>query len=233
MAAFSISEAESPLPLQPGASPRSLDASNCRDWEEVSCALLEDGFILTALELHTELLECGREVSTLKDYFSNPGNFEHAIPQPPSSSELLCTLEMWAWPEIIPSDPGFLAAPLFPLPLCPPPPSSSLFSSTCMEGDVGVCTCTQQMPGGVCEPQLHPPTFSLAVRTSSLSTFDSIELGRYSDDGNKETEDRVAGTRRRTPRVTGPPLHAQTPPSSHEERVGSGHETTSSTPSNN
>lgn len=102
MAAFSISEAESPLPLQPGASPRSLDASNCRDWEEVSCALLEDGFILTALELHTELLECGREVSTLKDYFSNPGNFEHAIPQPPSSSELLCTLEMWAWPEIIP-----------------------------------------------------------------------------------------------------------------------------------
>ena len=101
MATFSISEAESPLPLQPGASPRSLDASNCRDWEEVSCALLEDGFILTALELHTELLECGREVSTLKDYFSNPGNFEHAIPQPPSSSDLLCKLEKWVWPEII------------------------------------------------------------------------------------------------------------------------------------
>lgn len=114
---------------------------------------------------------------------------------------------MWAWPEIIPSDPGFLAAPLFPSPLCPPPPSSSLFSSTCMEGDVG----TQQMPGGVCEPQLHPPTFSLAVRTSSLSTFDSIELGRYSDDGNKETEDRVAGTRRRTPRVTAPPLLSLVP----------------------
>ena len=144
MATFSISEAESPLPLQPGASPRSLDASNCRDWEEVSCALLEDGFILTALELHTELLECGREVSTLKDYFSNPGNFEHAIPQPPSSSDLLCKLEKWAWPEIIiiHIDPGS--------PLSRSSFSSSflffyLFSSTwkemCVHVCVGVCTC--------------------------------------------------------------------------------------------
>lgn len=31
-----------------------------------------------------------------------------------------------------------------------------------------------------------------AVRTSSLSTFDSIELGRYSDDLDKETDDKVA-----------------------------------------
>lgn len=30
------------------------------------------------------------------------------------------------------------------------------------------------------------------VRTSSLSTFDSIELGRYSDDLDKETDDKVA-----------------------------------------
>jgi len=28
-----------------------------------------------------------------------------------------------------------------------------------------------------------------------LSTFDSFELGRYSDDSNKETEDKVAGER--------------------------------------
>jgi len=30
------------------------------------------------------------------------------------------------------------------------------------------------------------------VRTSSLSTFDSIELGRYSDDMDKENDDKVA-----------------------------------------
>jgi len=118
MTTFKLHDSESPLPVQPRVSPRSLNGGS-RDWEEVSSALLEDGFILTALELHTELLECGREVSTLKDYFSNPGNFEHAIPQPPSGS-------------------GHL------------------------------------------------------FRTSSLSTFDSFELGRYSDDSNKETEDKVA-----------------------------------------
>lgn len=30
------------------------------------------------------------------------------------------------------------------------------------------------------------------MRTASLSTFDSIELGRYSDDLDKETDDKVA-----------------------------------------
>ena len=32
--------------------------------------------VLTALELHTELIESGRELHRLRDYFSNPGNFE-------------------------------------------------------------------------------------------------------------------------------------------------------------
>ena len=31
------------------------------------------------------------------------------------------------------------------------------------------------------------------VRTSSMSTFDSIELGRFSDDSNRDADDRVAG----------------------------------------
>ena len=62
-------------------SPRSASP---RDWEEVASHLLEDGLVLTALELQTELLEAGREVTSLRDYFSNPGNFESAIPQPPS-----------------------------------------------------------------------------------------------------------------------------------------------------
>ena len=169
MATFSISEAESPLPFQPGASPRSLDASNCRDWEEVSCALLEDGFILTALELHTELLECGREVSTLKDYFSNPGNFEHAIPQPPSSSELLCTLKCGRgrkyYPVTLDSRSSFLffffcssfSVLLF---LCLfvllllfhsslPCTSSLPLAWMCVHACVGVYMYTANMPGGV------------------------------------------------------------------------------------
>ncbi|KAJ1145247.1 hypothetical protein NDU88_011538 [Pleurodeles waltl] len=32
--------------------------------------------VLMALELHTELLETGRELPRLRDYFSNPGHFE-------------------------------------------------------------------------------------------------------------------------------------------------------------
>ena len=82
MANFSISESPIlPRVQSTNSSPRSASS---RDWEEFSSALLEDGFVLTALELHTELLECGKEVPSLRDYFSNPGNFEHAIPQPPS-----------------------------------------------------------------------------------------------------------------------------------------------------
>ena len=69
----------------------------------------------------------------------------------------------------------------------------------------GMQTCL-----GACDSQLHPRTFSLVVRTSSLSTFDSIELGRYSDDGNKETDDRVAGTRE-GPKVTHPSPLARNP----------------------
>ena len=61
------------------------------DWEEVACTLLEGGFVLTALELYTELLECGQEVSQLRNYFSNPGNFEHSVPHVisgPASSQI-------------------------------------------------------------------------------------------------------------------------------------------------
>ena len=53
--------------------------------ESVANLLIEKRLVLTALELHTELLERGKEVKELKDYFSNPGNFEQAIPQPLSS----------------------------------------------------------------------------------------------------------------------------------------------------
>ena len=45
-------------------------------YEEISKQLINDSFVLTALELHTELQEIGKPVAYLRDYFSNPGNFE-------------------------------------------------------------------------------------------------------------------------------------------------------------
>lgn len=45
-------------------------------YNDVATKLLKDKFLLTALELHTELIESGRELRQLKDFFSNPGNFE-------------------------------------------------------------------------------------------------------------------------------------------------------------
>ena len=44
--------------------------------DNLASKLIKDNFILTALELHTELLESGRELPRLRDYFSNPANFE-------------------------------------------------------------------------------------------------------------------------------------------------------------
>ena len=38
--------------------------------------------IISALELHSELLEAGKELSTLKNFFSNSGNFEQALLTP-------------------------------------------------------------------------------------------------------------------------------------------------------
>ncbi|XP_062567299.1 RAB11-binding protein RELCH homolog [Saccostrea cucullata] len=44
--------------------------------DSLAASLLKENFVLTALEFHTELLETGREIPRLRDYFSNPGNFE-------------------------------------------------------------------------------------------------------------------------------------------------------------
>jgi hypothetical protein len=44
--------------------------------DTIAVNLLKHNFILTALELHTELSECGRELPRLRDFFSNPANFE-------------------------------------------------------------------------------------------------------------------------------------------------------------
>uniref|UniRef100_A0A673HCU4 LisH domain and HEAT repeat-containing protein KIAA1468 homolog n=1 Tax=Sinocyclocheilus rhinocerous TaxID=307959 RepID=A0A673HCU4_9TELE len=103
----------------PGAETRvSLDA--------IAAQLLRDQCILTALELHTELLEAGRELPRLRDYFSNPGNFERQSGTPPA----------------------------------------------CKEQGVG--------PGGPLN------------RAGSISTLDSLDFARYSDDGNRESDEKVA-----------------------------------------
>lgn len=53
----------------------------------IAAQLLRDQYILTALEFHTELLETGRELPRLRDYFSNPGNFERQSGTPPASKD--------------------------------------------------------------------------------------------------------------------------------------------------
>ncbi|XP_030624281.1 RAB11-binding protein RELCH homolog isoform X1 [Chanos chanos] len=92
----------------------------------IAAQLLRDQYILTALELHTELLEAGRELPRLRDYFSNPGNFERQSGTPPA----------------------------------------------CKEQGLG--------PGGPLN------------RAGSISTLDSLDFARYSDDGNRESDERVA-----------------------------------------
>ncbi|XP_047204932.1 RAB11-binding protein RELCH homolog isoform X9 [Girardinichthys multiradiatus] len=91
----------------------------------IAAQLLRDQYILTALEFHTELLETGRELPRLRDYFSNPGNFERQSGTPPAKDQVLG-------------------------------------------------------PGGPLN------------RAGSVSTLDSLDFARYSDDGNRESDERVA-----------------------------------------
>ncbi|XP_067136954.1 RAB11-binding protein RELCH homolog [Centruroides vittatus] len=87
-------------------------------FDRIAWKLLKDNFILTALEFHTELVEGGRELPRLRDYFSNPGNFEKQTNEVSSS-------------------------PVLP-------------------------------------------------RTSSIQTLDSLDFARYSDDGERQIDERVA-----------------------------------------
>uniref|UniRef100_A0A8B9ZGC2 RAB11 binding and LisH domain, coiled-coil and HEAT repeat containing n=1 Tax=Anas platyrhynchos TaxID=8839 RepID=A0A8B9ZGC2_ANAPL len=105
--------------------------------DAMAAQLLRDQFLLTALELHTELLESGRELPRLRDFFSNPGNFERQSGTPPGASGGL---------------PGSL---------------------------LGAAGGREPGPG-----QLN--------RAGSISTLDSLDFARYSDDGNRETDERVA-----------------------------------------
>ncbi|KAK4876752.1 hypothetical protein RN001_009258 [Aquatica leii] len=54
-------------------------------YHDIASKLINDRLLLTALELHTELVESGKELKLLRDYFSNPGNFEiHSQQDSPS-----------------------------------------------------------------------------------------------------------------------------------------------------
>ncbi|XP_052816582.1 RAB11-binding protein RELCH homolog isoform X2 [Mya arenaria] len=86
-------------------------------WDSIAAKLLKEKMTLTALEMHTELVEAGRELPRLRDFFSNPGNFERSKEDSPPST----------------------------------------------------------LP-----------------RTSSIQTFDSLDFARYSDDGERQVDERVA-----------------------------------------
>uniref|UniRef100_A0A8C4PZK3 RAB11 binding and LisH domain, coiled-coil and HEAT repeat containing n=1 Tax=Eptatretus burgeri TaxID=7764 RepID=A0A8C4PZK3_EPTBU len=90
--------------------------------DAIASYLLEEQLLLTALELHTELLEGGRDLPRLRDFFSNPANFER--------------------------------------------------------------------PAGTRDTGTSGP--SPLNRVGSVSTLDSLDFTRYSDDGTREMEERVA-----------------------------------------
>ena len=52
------------------------DQPNDLEINEIAKRLLKWKFLLSALEVHIELCERGREQPLLRDFFSNPGNFE-------------------------------------------------------------------------------------------------------------------------------------------------------------
>ncbi|XP_064235131.1 RAB11-binding protein RELCH isoform X5 [Aotus nancymaae] len=111
--------------------------------DAIAAQLLRDQYLLTALELHTELLESGRELPRLRDYFSNPGNFERQSGTPPGMGA--------------PGLPGAAGV-----------------------GGTGGREPSTTSGGG----QLN--------RAGSISTLDSLDFARYSDDGNRETDEKVA-----------------------------------------
>ena len=57
-------------------SPDLISEAETVSLDVVAAKLIRDSFLLTALELHTELVESGRELLRLRDFFSNPANFE-------------------------------------------------------------------------------------------------------------------------------------------------------------
>ncbi|XP_039313074.1 RAB11-binding protein RELCH homolog isoform X2 [Solenopsis invicta] len=76
-------------------------------YEEMATKLLNEKLLLTALEMHAELCEAGKELPVLREFFSNPNNFESSnikpepyTPMPRSSSQAtLDSLDMTRYSE--------------------------------------------------------------------------------------------------------------------------------------
>ena len=62
---------------------KSPNESREMNYHDIATKLLNDNLLLTALELHAELVEAGKEIPKLRVFFSNPGNFEqHTVAKP-------------------------------------------------------------------------------------------------------------------------------------------------------
>jgi hypothetical protein len=110
-------------------------------FDQIASVLLKNNLTLTALEFHTELAEAGRELPRLRDYFSNPANFEQSNGNSSLASNNYHHL-------------------------------NNVTSSSSLHG------------GGEAGFPLH--------KASSIQTFDSLDLTRYSDDADQSKEDRIA-----------------------------------------
>ena len=53
-------------------------------YQGIADRLIQDGYLLTALELHTELSEHGKSIKSLKEFFEDSSNFEKFLRQPNS-----------------------------------------------------------------------------------------------------------------------------------------------------
>jgi hypothetical protein len=115
-------------------------------FDQIAAALLKNNLTLTALEFHTELAEAGRELPRLRDFFSNPANFEQQ------------------------SAASAMAAP-----------SSSYYHHHAFNNAM---SSSSLMAGGDAGFPLH--------KASSIQTFDSLDLTRYSDDNDQSKEDKIA-----------------------------------------
>ncbi|OXU27774.1 hypothetical protein TSAR_009523 [Trichomalopsis sarcophagae] len=109
MASSSVEEvrnAEHRLQEAPSTKGKGLNQAMI-SYEEIATKLLSERLLLTALELHAELCEADRELPLLRDFFSNPNNFEclnmkpePCLPIPRSSSQAtLDSLDMTRYSE--------------------------------------------------------------------------------------------------------------------------------------
>ncbi|KAM4684771.1 RAB11-binding protein RELCH isoform 4-T4 [Amazona ochrocephala] len=157
--------------------------------DAIAAQLLRDQFLLTALELHTELLESGRELPRLRDFFSNPGNFERQSGTPPAGGGL-----SGLGGSVLGGAGGREAGTgqlIFH------EMGAELLESYCRTVCICLASCGPVCPSKCLMEKGKCYTALLLIccgqdRTGSISTLDSLDFARYSDDGNRETDERVA-----------------------------------------